>query len=69
LDVAAEEMTVRMRMHSADIRREIANRLENVHGVSIIRRVDLGDYTLHRFDPETRRLEFSAALSAGQRTM
>ncbi len=69
LDVAAEEMTARMRMHSADIRREISSRLENVHGVSIVRRVDLGDYTLHRFDPETRRLEFSAALSAGQRTM
>jgi XRE family transcriptional regulator, fatty acid utilization regulator len=69
LDVAAEEMTDRMRMHSADIRREISNRLENVHGVSIVRRVDLGDYTLHRFDKETRRLEFSAALSAGQRTM
>ncbi|MEE3849828.1 acetate metabolism transcriptional regulator RamB [Gordonia sp. LSe1-13] len=69
LDVAAEEMTVRMRMHSADIRREVANRLETVHGVNIVRRVDLGDYTLHRFDPESRRLEFSAALSAGQRTM
>ncbi|MDL9936929.1 acetate metabolism transcriptional regulator RamB [Gordonia sp. ABSL1-1] len=68
LDVAAEEMTTRMRMHSADIRREITNRLESVHGVTIVRRVDLGDYTLHRFDPETRRLEFSAALSAGQRT-
>ncbi|MAU81782.1 MULTISPECIES: acetate metabolism transcriptional regulator RamB [Gordonia] len=69
LDVAAEEMTVRMRMHSADIRREVANRLETVHGVQIVRRVDLGDYTLHRFDPDSRRLEFSAALSAGQRTM
>ncbi|AZG46130.1 acetate metabolism transcriptional regulator RamB [Gordonia insulae] len=69
LDMAAEGMTVRMRMHSADIRREIGNRLENKHGVSIVRRVDLGDYTLHRFDPVTRRLEFSAALSAGQRTM
>lgn len=69
LDVAAEQVTDRMRRHSADIRREVTNRLENVHGVSIIRRVDLGDSTLHRFDPETRRLEFSAALSAGQRTM
>ncbi|MFW0783244.1 acetate metabolism transcriptional regulator RamB [Gordonia sp. CPCC 206044] len=69
LDVAAEEMTDRMRMHSADIRREVSNRLENRHGVRIVRRVDLGDYTLHRFDPEARRLEYSAALSAGQRTM
>ncbi|MET9200613.1 acetate metabolism transcriptional regulator RamB [Gordonia sp. NPDC003585] len=68
LDVAAEDMTARMRMHSADIRREITNRLEALHGVRIVRRVDLGDYTLHRYDPETRRLEFSAALSAGQRT-
>ncbi|MGV9709220.1 acetate metabolism transcriptional regulator RamB [Gordonia sp. NPDC003424] len=69
LDVAAEEMTMRMRMHSADIRRGIADRLETKHGVQIVRRVDLGDTTLHRFDAETRRLEFSAALSAGQRTM
>ncbi len=68
LDIAAEEMTNRMRMHSADIRREIMNRIENVHGISIVRRVDLGDYTLHRLNAEERRLEFSAALSAGQRT-
>ncbi len=68
LDIAAEEMTNRMRMHSADIRREIMNRIENVHGISIVRRVDLGDYTLHRLNSEERRLEFSAALSAGQRT-
>ncbi|MFT4127943.1 MAG: acetate metabolism transcriptional regulator RamB [Gordonia sp. (in: high G+C Gram-positive bacteria)] len=67
LDVAAEEMTTRMRMHSADIRREITNRLEKVHGVTIVRRVDLGDNVLHRFDPERRRLEMSAALSPGQR--
>ncbi|GAC70135.1 acetate metabolism transcriptional regulator RamB [Gordonia soli] len=68
LDVAAEEMTSRMRMHSADVRRELTNRLETKHGVNIVRRVDLGDYVLHRFDPEARRLEISAALSAGQRT-
>lgn len=68
LDVAAEGMTTRMRMHSSDIRREIMNRIESVHGISIVRRVDLGDYTLHRFDREARRLEFSASLSAGQRT-
>lgn len=68
LDVAAEEMTERMRMHSADIRTEIANRLENVHGVRIVRRVDMGDYVLHNFDPQTRRLDISAALSVGQRT-
>lgn len=67
LDVAAEEMTSRMRMHSADVRREITNRLESRHGVTVVRRVDLGDDMLHRFDPQTRRLEVSAALSAGQR--
>ncbi len=69
LDIAAEEMTARMRMHSADIRREIINRLDTVHGVSIVRRVDMGDYVLHHFDPAARRLEYSAALSAGQRTL
>ncbi|GAB41683.1 MULTISPECIES: acetate metabolism transcriptional regulator RamB [Gordonia] len=67
LDVAAEELNARMRMHSGDVRREIADRLERVHGVTIAPRVDLGDYLLHRFDPATRRLEVSAALSAGQR--
>ena len=67
LDVAAEELNARMRMHSGDVRREIADRLERVHGVTIAPRVDLGDYLLHRFDPTTRRLEVSAALSAGQR--
>ncbi|MGW0038701.1 acetate metabolism transcriptional regulator RamB [Gordonia sp. NPDC003376] len=67
LDVAAEELTTRMRMHSGDVRREIIDRLEKAHGVTIARRVDLGDYVLHRFDPESRRLEVSAALSSGQR--
>ncbi|MEP9415193.1 acetate metabolism transcriptional regulator RamB [Gordonia sp. VNQ95] len=67
LDVAAEEMTTRMRMHSGDVRREIIDRLEKRHGVTVARRVDLGDYVLHRFDPASRRLEVSAALSAGQR--
>lgn len=68
LDEAAEDLTSRMRMHSADIRAGLASRLEDRHGVRIIRRVDLGDDVLHRFDPERRQLEFSAALSAGQRT-
>ena len=68
LDEAAEDLTTRMRMHSADVRAGLAARLEDVHGVRIARRVDLGDNTLHRFDPQTRQLEFSAALSAGQRT-
>ncbi|MFT3716734.1 MAG: acetate metabolism transcriptional regulator RamB [Gordonia sp. (in: high G+C Gram-positive bacteria)] len=68
LDVAAEDLTSRMRMHSADIRTGLADRLEDVHGVNIVRRVDLGDNVLHRYDPEARRLEFSAAMSPGQRS-
>ncbi|MFM9379003.1 acetate metabolism transcriptional regulator RamB [Gordonia sp. VNK21] len=68
LDVAAEELTSRMRMHSADIRAGLLDRLEDRHGVRVMRRVDLGDNVLHRFDPNTRLLEFSAALSPGQRS-
>lgn len=68
LDVAAEEMVTRMRMHSGDVRAEIGNRLETVHGVQIVRRVDLGDDVLHRLDAHTGRLEVSAALGPGQRT-
>ncbi|MCP2175280.1 hypothetical protein LX13_001087 [Williamsia maris] len=68
LDTAAEELTNRMRMHSGDVRREIHNRLETVHGVSVVRRVDMGDTVLHRFDPTARRLEISRHLSGGQRT-
>ncbi|GAB17526.1 putative Xre family DNA-binding protein [Gordonia effusa NBRC 100432] len=68
LDVAAEELSTRMRMHSGDVRQAIVDRLQRVHGVSLNRRVDLGDYVLHQFDPGARRLDISAALSAGQRT-
>ncbi|MBE7162391.1 MAG: acetate metabolism transcriptional regulator RamB [Williamsia herbipolensis] len=68
LDTAAEDMTTRMRMHSGDVRREIFDRLETVHGINIVRRVDMGDTLLHRYDPELRRLEISRHLSAGQRT-
>ncbi|MGV7903946.1 acetate metabolism transcriptional regulator RamB, partial [Mycobacterium kansasii] len=57
LDVAAEELTARMRMHNADVRTEIVTRLEAVHNVSIRRRVDLGETVLHRYDPRTRVLE------------
>lgn len=68
LDVAAEDMTAKMRMHSADLRAELADRITTRHGVQIVRRVDLGDNVLHRFDPQTRRLDVSAALSPGQRS-
>lgn len=66
LDVAAEDLTVRMRMHNADVRAAITNRLEEVHGVSIRMRVDLGEDVLHRFDPQTRVLEVSRHLGGGQ---
>lgn len=68
LDIAGEELSTRMRMHSGDVRAAIVERLQRVHGVSLNRRIDLGDYVLHEFDPSARRLDISAALSAGQRT-
>lgn len=67
LDTAAEELTARMRMHRGDVHGEVARRLETVHGVQIVGRVDLGETVLHRYDPETRVLEISSHLSAGQR--
>ncbi|MGB3302816.1 acetate metabolism transcriptional regulator RamB [Gordonia sp. (in: high G+C Gram-positive bacteria)] len=69
LDEAAEDLTTRMRMHSADLRAGLAARLQDRHGVRIERRVDLGDNVLHRFDPDAKLIEFSAALSSGQRAM
>ncbi|WP_035719842.1 acetate metabolism transcriptional regulator RamB [Gordonia shandongensis] len=69
LDEAAEDLTTRMRMHSADLRAGLAARLEDRHGVRIVRRVDLGDNVLHRFDPDEKLIEFSASLSPGQRAM
>lgn len=68
LDVAAEDLTSRMRMHSVDIRTGLTDRLADRHGIRIDRRVDLGDNVLHRFDPDARRLDFAASLSLGQRT-
>lgn len=66
LDTAAEDLTDRMRMHRGDLARDIAQRLAHVHGVRIIRRIDLGNTVLHRYDPETKTLEMSAHLSGGQ---
>jgi XRE family transcriptional regulator, fatty acid utilization regulator len=66
LDTAAEDLTVRMRMHRGDLAGEIAHRLTEVHGVHIVRRIDLGDTVLHRYDPATRTLEISNHLSSGQ---
>lgn len=66
LDTAAEDFTVRMRMHRAELQRELAERLTRVHGVRIVRRIDLGDNVLHHYDPETKTLEISGHLSSGQ---
>ncbi|MGU3501289.1 acetate metabolism transcriptional regulator RamB [Mycobacterium sp. C31M] len=66
LDTAAEDLTIRMRMHRAELTRELSDRLTRVHGVRIIRRNDLGEGVLHRFDPETRTMELGGHLSSGQ---
>ncbi|WP_205876275.1 acetate metabolism transcriptional regulator RamB [Mycobacterium camsae] len=66
LDTAAEELTVKMRMHHGDLARELTRRLTEVHGVHITRRIDLGDTVLHRYDPQTKTLEMSNHLASGQ---
>lgn len=67
LDTAAEDMTQRLRLHRGDVLREIAQRLENVHDVRIVKRIDLGENMLHHYDPDTRTMEFAAQLLPGQR--
>ncbi|BBY80498.1 acetate metabolism transcriptional regulator RamB [Mycolicibacterium pulveris] len=66
LDTAAEDFTICMGMHRAELRRQLADRLTMVHGVHIVQRSDLGDTVLHRFDPDTRTLQISNHLSSGQ---
>jgi predicted transcriptional regulator/transcriptional regulator with XRE-family HTH domain len=66
LDTAAEDLTIKMRLHHGDLARELTRRLTEVHGVHINRRIDLGDSVLHRYDPKTKTLEFSNHLSLGQ---
>jgi predicted transcriptional regulator/transcriptional regulator with XRE-family HTH domain len=66
LDAAAEDLTVRMRMHRADLARDLSDRLTRVHGVHIVQRIDLGDSVLHRFDPNTKTLEIGRHLASGQ---
>lgn len=66
LDVAAEDLTVRMRLHRGEIAGDIARRLSQLHGVRIVKRIDMGETVLHRYDPETKTLEMSAHLSSGQ---
>ncbi|MGE2689312.1 acetate metabolism transcriptional regulator RamB [Mycolicibacterium pulveris] len=66
LDTAAEDFTVRMGMHRAELGRQLSDRLTMVHGVHIVRRSDLGDTVLHRFDPDSRAMQISNHLSSGQ---
>ncbi|MDY6996379.1 MAG: acetate metabolism transcriptional regulator RamB [Actinomycetota bacterium] len=66
LDTAAEELTTGMRITRGELVGDLSDRLRIVHGVTIIRRIDLADGVLHRYDPATKRLHLSAHLSAGQ---
>ena len=66
LDTAAEDLTLRMRLHRADLSRDLSDRLVAVHGVRIVHRVDLGGGVLHRFDPATKTLEIAGHLPSGQ---
>jgi predicted transcriptional regulator/transcriptional regulator with XRE-family HTH domain len=66
LDTAAEDLTIRMRMHRAELTRELADRLTRVHGVHIKRRTDMGGTVLHRYDPVSKTLDISDHLSSGQ---
>lgn len=66
LDTAAEDFTIRMRMHRAELQRELGERITRVHGVRIVRRIDLGDGVLHRYHSESKTLEISGHLSSGQ---
>ena len=66
LDSAAEDLTIEMRMHRGDLARDLSDRLTSLHDVRIVRRADLGDTILHRFDPETRTLQIGHHLPSGQ---
>ena len=66
LDTAAEELTVRMRQHRVDLPGELSDRLAIVHGVHTVKRIDMGDTVLHRYDPASKTLEISNHLSRGQ---
>jgi XRE family transcriptional regulator, fatty acid utilization regulator len=65
LDTAAEDLTVRMRMHRGELARDLTQRLTQVHGVRVVRR-DVGPNVLHRYDTATKTLEMSSHLSGGQ---
>src|SRR5277367_3105594 len=59
LDTAAEDLTTRMRWHRGDLAAELSQRLTDVHGIHINKRIDLGDTVLHHYDPATKTLEIS----------
>lgn len=71
LDTAAEELTADMRVHRGELASDLTDRLRFVHGVTVIRSVDLGSShpqgVLHRYDPATKRLEIGAHMPSGQR--
>ena len=66
LDTAAEDLTIRMRMHRGDLAGEVSDRLTAVHGLHIVRRIDVRDTVLHHYDPAAKTLEMSSHLSPGQ---
>lgn len=66
LDTAAEDFTINLRMHRGDLARDLSDRLKAVHGVHIVKRLDLGDTVLHRYDPATKTLEMGNHMSTGQ---
>lgn len=66
LDTTAEDLTNRIRMNRGDVRTELENRLSEVHGVRVARRVDLPDGLWHQYSGEDRRLDLSAHLTGGQ---
>jgi predicted transcriptional regulator/transcriptional regulator with XRE-family HTH domain len=66
LDTAAEDLTARMRMHRGELLGELSRRLSQVHGVHIVKRIDLGDTVLHRYHTRSKVLEISTHLSTGQ---
>jgi predicted transcriptional regulator len=66
LDTAAESLTAGIRIHRGDFAGDLADRLRIVHGVTVIRRIDLDQNVLHRYDPTTKTLELGNHLSSGQ---
>ncbi|AFM15395.1 putative transcriptional regulator [Mycolicibacterium chubuense NBB4] len=66
LDTAAEDLTAGMRIQRGELAGDLSDRLRFVHGVTIIRGVDLGEGVLHRYEPASKRLYISSQLSPGQ---